>query len=198
MRTHPKQPAHTQWCKSMRHGSGQTSADWIYWQRIKPTTPSISKSPQQQCVPAKNSLHVSRPLPETTPWARSLAFSKLLPPTSVDVCYKNDSNCVLEGQESWAETMSLPTILNAFYGHWPGTTTTTIKAAHRRTHTGQPRSRAVCFLAAVFLRVPAAAVIPGFLQSQVCVTRLGSVHRGHIIPLSWPPHSLKSGTPRIT
>lgn len=61
---------------------------------------------------------------------------------------------------------------NAIYGYWLNPQQLLLR---QHTHTGQARSRALCFLAAVFMSVPIVAVITGFLQSQACVTRLGSI-----------------------
>ena len=72
-------------------------------------------------------------------------------------------------------------MIDAFYGHWLNPQEPLCEGntpAH--THTGQPRSRALCFLTAEFLRVPAGAGITAFLQSQVCAARLGKIQDGHL------------------
>lgn len=149
------------------------------------------------CSRQKSSLHVSHPLPETTPWPGSWTFSQLLFHISC-VALPNISWSPATKKKKKETIVVVPATINAMYGHWPEPSTTKVNAAHTDTR------RSAEVTCRVFSRssVPESERQLGlFLQSQACVTRLGERSQGpfhsFLLP-SLPSHSLKSDTARIT
>lgn len=137
------------------------------------------------CSRQKSSLHVSHSLPETTPWPGSWTFSQLLfhiSRAALPNISRSPATKKKKRPSSSYQPQSMPCMGIGPNHQQPRLT------QHTPTCAGQPRSRAVCFLAAVFLRAGASwgCYSRVSAESGLCYEARGIVRRDHFIPFCFP------------